>query len=66
MLARGQRGAEEAEPQHHVLQQFVSPEDATRQHVALDDLEQAQPQQAAQEEHHKRPFEAGEPVVEPV
>ena len=49
MLARGQRGPEEAEPQDHVLQQFVSPEDATRQDIALDDLEQAKPQQAGQE-----------------
>ena len=51
-LARGQRGPQEAEPQDHVLQQFVSPEDATRQHITLDDLEQAKPQQAGQEEHH--------------
>jgi hypothetical protein len=66
MLACGQRSPKEAEPQDQVLQQFISPEDATRQYVTLNDLEQAQPQQASQEEHHQRPFEAREPVVEPV
>src|SRR5215510_2875421 len=66
MLARGQRGPEEAEPQDEMLQQLVSPEEATRQHITLDDLQQAKPQQGGQEEHHQRPFEAREPVVEPV
>ena len=49
MLACGQGGPEEAEPQDHMLQQFVRPEDATRQHVTLDNLKQAETQQAGQE-----------------